>query len=94
MILADKHTMPYFDGRSRSMKTRLPLDALIQTSIYDINIRDFAPFGVRQLIKFSYRFHIVTSTYSLLSSLLCIISVISADTVKISLFSSVIISEC
>uniref|UniRef100_A0A0M3I7L2 Transposase_23 domain-containing protein n=1 Tax=Ascaris lumbricoides TaxID=6252 RepID=A0A0M3I7L2_ASCLU len=56
VILADKHTMPYLDGRSRSTKTRLPLDALIQASIYDINIRDFAPFGIRQLVKFSYRF--------------------------------------
>ncbi|VDK56301.1 unnamed protein product [Anisakis simplex] len=55
VVLADKHTMPYLDGRSRSTKSRLPLDALIQASIYDINIRDFAPFGLRQLVKFSYR---------------------------------------
>ncbi|EFO20283.2 hypothetical protein LOAG_08204 [Loa loa] len=55
VILADKHTLPYLDGRSPSVKSRLPLDALIQASVYDINIRDFAPFGVRQLVKFSYR---------------------------------------
>lgn len=55
VILSDKHTLPYLDGRSTYVKSRLPLDALIQASVYDINIRDFAPFGVRQLVKFSYR---------------------------------------
>ncbi len=55
LLLADKQTMAFLDGRSHSMKRRLPLDALLQANIYDIRLRDFAPFGLRQNVKFAYR---------------------------------------
>uniref|UniRef100_A0A1I8AQH6 Secreted protein n=1 Tax=Steinernema glaseri TaxID=37863 RepID=A0A1I8AQH6_9BILA len=55
IILADRHTMPLLNGRSQASKQRMPMDALIETNIYDVKLRDFAPFGVRQSVKFSYR---------------------------------------
>lgn len=36
------------------MKTKLPQDALLPADIYDINIRNFAPLGVRRTMKFTY----------------------------------------
>uniref|UniRef100_A0A7E4V9T2 ULP_PROTEASE domain-containing protein n=1 Tax=Panagrellus redivivus TaxID=6233 RepID=A0A7E4V9T2_PANRE len=55
VIIADKHTMPYLDGRSARVKKRLPYDALIEANVYDVNINDFAPIGFKQLTKFIYR---------------------------------------
>ena len=48
MVLADKHTMPFLDGRSHKIKTKLPKDILLQADIYDIHIRNFAPMGIRK----------------------------------------------
>lgn len=54
IIVADKHTMPFLDGRSHLIRDRLPFDALIEANLYDIHLRDFAPFGVTQQVKFTY----------------------------------------
>ncbi|CAD5212397.1 unnamed protein product [Bursaphelenchus okinawaensis] len=55
VLIADKHTMPYLDGRVPNMKNRLPYDALIEANLYDINVHDYAPLGVKNLVKFIYR---------------------------------------
>ncbi|KAH7729845.1 hypothetical protein AAVH_02320 [Aphelenchoides avenae] len=55
VIAADKHTMPYLDGRNPLMKKRLPYDALIETNLYDVNVHDYGPFGIKQFTKFVYR---------------------------------------
>uniref|UniRef100_A0A914C6D6 Uncharacterized protein n=1 Tax=Acrobeloides nanus TaxID=290746 RepID=A0A914C6D6_9BILA len=55
IILVDKHTLPYYNGRSRIFQNRLPFDALLEANIYDINLHDFAPFGIFATTKFVYR---------------------------------------
>ena len=54
MILADKHTLPYYDGRSHKIKEKLPTDLLLQADIYDVHIRDFAPLGTREFARLRY----------------------------------------
>jgi hypothetical protein len=56
VIIADKHTMPYLDGRAPNMNRRLPYDALIEENLYDPNIYEYAPVGFKSLVKFLYRF--------------------------------------
>uniref|UniRef100_A0A915CNU8 Uncharacterized protein n=1 Tax=Ditylenchus dipsaci TaxID=166011 RepID=A0A915CNU8_9BILA len=55
VVIADRHTIPYLDGRVELLKHHLPPDALLEANIYDINLHDFAPLGVRQFVKFIYR---------------------------------------
>jgi hypothetical protein len=55
VIIADKHTMPFVDGRSHAIKDRLPVDALIDANLYDMTLRDYAPFGIDHTIKFAYK---------------------------------------
>lgn len=61
VIAADKHTMPYLDGRNPLMKKRLPYDALIETNLYDVNVHDYGPFGIKQFTKFVYRYVFFTN---------------------------------
>lgn len=56
VIIADKHTIPYLDGRVPSISKRLPYDALIEENLYDPNINNYAPVGFKSLVKFVYRF--------------------------------------
>ncbi|KAE9549904.1 hypothetical protein FO519_006888 [Halicephalobus sp. NKZ332] len=65
VILADKHTMPYLDGRNSKIGKKLPYDALIETNIYDVNINDFAPMGYKQLAKFIYRSELLADMASI-----------------------------
>ncbi|KAI6238941.1 hypothetical protein M3Y99_00625400 [Aphelenchoides fujianensis] len=61
VMIADKHTIPYLDGRVQSMGgRRLPYDALIEHNLYDINLHDYAPMGTKSFVKFVYR----TSEYA------------------------------
>ncbi|KAI6183330.1 hypothetical protein M3Y97_00477800 [Aphelenchoides bicaudatus] len=55
VIIADKHTIPYLDGRVPSISKRLPYDALIEENLYDPNINNYAPVGFKSLVKFVYR---------------------------------------
>lgn len=56
VVIADRHTLPYLDGRLDLLKHHLPSDALVEENIYDINIHDFAPLGIKRLVKFIYRY--------------------------------------
>ncbi|KAI6206503.1 hypothetical protein M3Y94_00919300 [Aphelenchoides besseyi] len=61
VMIADKHTMPFLDGRVKSMsEKRLPYDSLIETNFYDPNVHDYAPMGAKSFVKFVYR----TSEYA------------------------------
>ncbi len=55
VILADRHTMPFLDGRSHKIRERMPFDTLLEANIYDIDIHDFAPMGLRNFVKFYYQ---------------------------------------
>ncbi|KAI1728519.1 hypothetical protein DdX_00708 [Ditylenchus destructor] len=55
IIIADRHTIPYLSGSVELLKNHLPLDAIVEGNIYDINLHDFAPLGVKKFVKFIYR---------------------------------------
>ncbi len=54
-MLVGRHAMPYFDGRRELLRQHLPREALLEATLYDVNLRDFAPFGASHLTKFVYR---------------------------------------
>uniref|UniRef100_A0A1I8BYQ1 Lactamase_B domain-containing protein n=1 Tax=Meloidogyne hapla TaxID=6305 RepID=A0A1I8BYQ1_MELHA len=55
ILIADRHTMPLLDGRTKMLREHLPPTLLLEGNIYDINLRDFAPMGCLKQIKFIYR---------------------------------------
>ncbi len=55
LVIADKHTLPYFEGRSHKVKRKLSRDMLLEGNIYDVRIRDFAFFDSHKTAKFIYR---------------------------------------
>jgi hypothetical protein len=54
VIIADKHTIPYYNGRTERFKEKLPGDLLLEADIYDVHVRDFAPIGLREFTQFKY----------------------------------------
>uniref|UniRef100_A0A915JB91 Uncharacterized protein n=1 Tax=Romanomermis culicivorax TaxID=13658 RepID=A0A915JB91_ROMCU len=54
LVLADRNTLPYLQGRSHEIPKKLPDDMLLEANIYDIFLRDFSPMGIREVLKFHY----------------------------------------
>lgn len=44
------------NGNIELLKEHLPVDSLVEANIYDINLHDFAPLGVKRFVKFIYRY--------------------------------------
>uniref|UniRef100_A0A914HP85 Uncharacterized protein n=1 Tax=Globodera rostochiensis TaxID=31243 RepID=A0A914HP85_GLORO len=55
VLIADRHTIPYLNGRNKLLREHLPAEHLLEANIYDINLHDFAPLGTVGRVKFVYR---------------------------------------
>ena len=62
-MIADKHTMPYLDGRVSFINKRLPYDALIEANLFDPNVYHYTPIGFKNLVKFVYRYISLTTKH-------------------------------